>query len=65
MSSNQEPHGRCPIKDCNRDLVYHETYGVPAPSNPLIVQITRHVYQCPDHGVFAYLGDGTFRRIDA
>ena len=65
MTDSQESRGKCPMPDCDESLLYHEIVGVQAPGNPLLTQITKHVYECQKHGLFAYLGDGKFRWIES
>lgn len=65
MSDTQQKSTRCPIPDCTEALIYHEILGIQAASNPLVAQITKNVYECPKHGLFAYLGDSKFRRIES
>lgn len=64
MTNNQKNYGTCPMPDCDEALLYHEIVGVQAAGNPLVTKITKHVYECPKDGLFAYLGDGKFRRIE-
>lgn len=63
MSSEQQTAVKCPVPNCREELVHHETPGEQAAGNPLVVQITKHVYECSRHGFFAYLGNRTFRPI--
>lgn len=63
MSNDQQAQARCPIQDCGESLIYHEIFGGPASGNLLVIQITKHVYECPNYGLFAYLGNGKFSQI--
>lgn len=54
---------KCPLADCKQLLRHHEVFGVDNAASPLVVKMTKNVYECPDHGLFVYLGDRKFRRI--
>ena len=53
----------CPIEGCTKKLAHHDILGVQSPADPLHINITRDVYECPDHGLLAYLGDRKFRHL--
>ncbi len=59
----KETQVACPIEGCKKTLVHHDILGVASPADPLLIDITRNVYECSDHGLLAYLGDRKFRRI--
>ena len=54
---------KCPVDGCKELLEHHDLLGIPSPADPLHIEITRNVYECPQHGLFAYLGDRRFRQI--
>jgi hypothetical protein len=62
MNDKQKTVGKCPIPNCGRGLVYHAVYGV-GTTDPLVFQVTKNIYECAEHGLFAFLGDGKFRQI--
>ena len=63
MSDSEDTGAKCPVHGCDRILVHYELLGMPSPADPLHIEITQHVYECEAHGLLAYLGYGTFRRI--
>jgi hypothetical protein len=66
MEDGSRTSANYPMPGCNQKLTYEESGPIRLGTSGgnIVIPIEQNFYRCEQHGLFRYLGDGKFSRVD-